>query len=100
MSRPRFIADLKEIVAEQASHRELLWQMTQRDLKLRYKQAALGFGWAIFMPLVNTLVFSVIFMRVAPVTTDVPYPLFAFCGLLVWNLSASSFRFAVGSLVS
>jgi lipopolysaccharide transport system permease protein len=60
----------------------------------------MGFGWAIFMPLVNTAVFSVIFTRVAPLQTDMPYPLFAYCGLLTWNFSASSFRFAVTSLTS
>ncbi|HWI18405.1 MAG TPA: ABC transporter permease, partial [Vicinamibacterales bacterium] len=50
--------------------------------------------------LVNTAVFSVIFTRVAPLDVGMPYPLFAFCGLLAWNFSASSFRFAVQSLTS
>jgi ABC-type polysaccharide/polyol phosphate export permease len=92
--------DLKEIVREQYDFRELLYQMTRRDLLLRYKQTVMGFGWAIFMPLVNTAVFSVIFTRVAPLDMDMPYPLFAYCGLLAWNFSASSFRFAVNSLTS
>lgn len=92
--------DLKEIVGEQYEFRELLYQMTRRDLLLRYKQTVMGFGWAIFMPLVNTAVFSVIFTRVAPLETHIPYPLFAYCGLLAWNFSASSFRFAVTSLTS
>ncbi len=74
--------------------------MTRRDLLLRYKQTVMGFGWAIFMPLVNTAVFSVIFTRVAPLEMSMPYPLFAYCGLLAWNFSASSFRFAVQSLTS
>jgi lipopolysaccharide transport system permease protein len=52
------------------------------------------------MPLVNTAVFSVIFTRVAPIETEVPYPLFAYCGLLTWNFSASALRTAVGSLTS
>ena len=86
---------IREIVREQVEYRELLLQMTRRDLLLRYKQTVMGFGWAIFMPLVNTVVFSVIFTRVAPIETGVPYPLFAFCGLLVWNFFASSLRFAV-----
>lgn len=92
--------DLREIVREQYDFRELLYQMTRRDLLLRYKQAVMGFGWAIFMPLVNTAVFTVIFTRVAPLEMDMPYPLFAYCGLLAWNFSASSFRFAVQSLTS
>ena len=92
--------DLKEIVREQYDFRELLYQMTRRDLLLRYKQTIMGVGWAIFMPLVNTAVFSVIFTRVAPLDVGMPYPLFAYCGLLAWNFSASSFRFAVLSLTS
>src|SRR5205085_12141904 len=70
------------------------------DLRLRYKQTAMGFGWALLMPLLNTAIFSVVFMRVAPVHTRVAYPLFAYCGLLVWNFTASSLRFAVTSLTS
>jgi ABC-type polysaccharide/polyol phosphate export permease len=60
----------------------------------------MGFGWAVFMPLVNTAMFSVIFTRVAPLETPVPYPLFAFCGLWVWNFFASSLRFSVTSLTA
>ena len=96
----RLGSDFKEIVAEQYEFRELLYQMTRRDLLLRYKQTVMGFGWAVFMPLLNTAVFSVIFTRVAPLATDIPYPLFAYCGLLAWNFSASSFRFSVISLTS
>lgn len=94
------LVDCHEMVAEQFEYRELLLQMTKRDLLLRYKQTVMGFGWAIFMPLVNTAVFSVIFTRVAPLQTPVPYPVFAFCGLWVWNLFASSLRFSVTSLTS
>lgn len=92
--------DCREMLTEQAQYRELLYEMTRRDLLIRYKQTIMGFGWAIFMPLVNTAVFSVIFTRVAPIETDVPYPLFAYCGLLTWNFSASALRTAVSSLTS
>ena len=53
--------DIREMLHEQVEYRELLTQMTKRDLLLRYKQTIMGFGWAVFMPLVNTAVFSVIF---------------------------------------
>ncbi|AMY10069.1 Teichoic acid translocation permease protein TagG [Luteitalea pratensis] len=92
--------DLREMVAEQVQYRELLYQMTKRDLLLRYKQTVMGFGWAVFMPLVNTAVFSVIFTRVAPIDVGMPYPLFAFAGLVTWNFFASSLKFAVTSLTS
>ena len=94
------VEDVKEMVREQIEHRDLLYQMTKRDLLLRYKQTAMGFGWAIFTPLINTVIFSVIFMRVAPIDTGVPYPVFAYCGLWVWNFFASSLKFAVNSLTS
>jgi lipopolysaccharide transport system permease protein len=91
---------VREIVREQFDFRELLYQMTARDLMLRYKQTAMGFGWALLMPLINTAIFSFVFMRVAPVETRVPYPLFAYCGLLVWNFTASALRFSVTSLTA
>jgi lipopolysaccharide transport system permease protein len=97
-SKARLVSDLREIVSEQFAYRELLFRMTHRDLLLRYKQTVMGFGWAVFMPLVNTVVFSVIFTRVAPIATDIPYPLYAYSGLLVWNAFASSLRFSVTSL--
>ena len=92
--------DAREALVEQFEYRELLYQMIARDLLLRYKQTAMGFGWAIFMPLVNTAVFSVIFTKVAPIQTAVPYPVFAFTGLLAWNFLASSLRFSVVALTS
>ncbi len=88
------------MVAEQVAHRELLFRMAHRDLLLRYKQTMMGVAWAIFMPLVNTAIFSVIFTRVAPINTGVPYPVYAFSGLLLWNAFSSSLRFAAISLTS
>src|SRR5436189_365122 len=90
--------DVRELLLEQVEYRELLTRIIVRDLLLRYKQTVMGFGWAIFMPLVNTVVFSVIFTRVAPISVGVPYPLFAYCGLFTWNFFASSLRFSVSSL--
>src|SRR5216117_1886322 len=96
----RLAADIREMFREQFEFQELLLQMTRRDLMLRYKQTLMGFGWAVFMPLVNTAVFSVIFTRVAPIDTEVPYPLFAYCGLLAWNFTAATLRASVTSLTS
>src|SRR3954464_10565718 len=91
---------LAELVSEQWEYRELLVRMTARDLLLRYKQTVMGFGWAIFMPLVNTAIFSVIFTRVAVIDVGQPYPVYAFCGLVAWNFFASALRFSVISLTS
>jgi lipopolysaccharide transport system permease protein len=94
------IADCREMMAEQVEYRELLRQMIVRDLLLRYKQTIMGFGWAVFMPLLNTAIFSVIFTSIAPVQTPVPYPVFAYCGLWIWNFFASALRFSVVSLTT
>jgi lipopolysaccharide transport system permease protein len=96
----RFADDVSEMLREQHDYRELLYQMTRRDLLLRYKQTVMGFGWAVFMPVINTILFSVVFMRVAPIDVGVPYPLFAYTGLLAWNFFASSLRFSVSSLTA
>jgi len=96
----RLTDDIGEMLGEQVQYRELLYRMTVRDLLIRYKQSVMGFGWAIFMPLVNTAVFSVIFVRVARIETEVPYPIFAYCGLMAWNFFASSLRFSVISLTT
>jgi ABC-type polysaccharide/polyol phosphate export permease len=96
----RIWRDVRDIIAEQSEYRELLMEMTKRDVLLRYKQTIMGFSWAVFMPIVNTTIFSVIFTRVAPIDSTVPYPVFAFCGLWAWNFFASSLRFSVTSLTS
>ena len=90
----------RELVAEQFEYRELLVQMTKRDLLIRYKQAVMGMAWAFFMPLAHTIVFAAIFTSVARVETGLPYPVFAYCGLLAWNFSASAWRFSATSLTS
>jgi lipopolysaccharide transport system permease protein len=80
--------------------RELLWNLTLRDLKVRYKQSVLGIAWAMFIPLSMMLVFTFIFSRVIPVKTDVPYAIFAYCGLLPWQFFSSSTNAAVNSLIA
>jgi len=96
----RLAATARVLVREQIEYRELFFQMARRDLVLRYKQTVMGFGWAIFMPLVNTIVFTLVFTRVAPVDIGLPYPIYAYLGLLAWNFFASSLRFATVSLTS
>jgi ABC-type polysaccharide/polyol phosphate export permease len=94
----RFAAEIREMLQELVEYRELLYRMTARDLLLRYKQTAMGVCWAIFMPVLNMAIFSVIFTRVAPIDTGLPYPVYAYCGLLPWNFFASSLKFSATSL--
>jgi ABC-type polysaccharide/polyol phosphate export permease len=98
-SLSRLGSDLREILQEQLEYRELLFSIVQRDLLLRYKQTIMGFGWAIFMPVLNTVIFSIIFTRVTRLDTGgIPYPIYAFAGLLPWNFFATSLRFGTVSL--
>jgi len=94
------LEDLREAWTEQFQCRDLLYQLASRDLLLRYKQTAMGVAWAIFVPLLNTLIFTLLFTRVAPITTTVPYPVFAYTGLVAWNLTAMALRSAASSLTS
>jgi ABC-type polysaccharide/polyol phosphate export permease len=98
--RVRLWADIAEMVREPFEYRELLRAIIARDLALRYRNSVLGFGWAVAMPLLHMLIFTVVFTRIAPLRTDVPYPVFAYAGLLPWNLFAASQRFATLSLTA
>ena len=81
-------------------YRELLYFLTWRDIKVRYKQTVLGAAWAVIQPLFMMLVFSLFFGKLAGVPSDgIPYPVFAFCGLLPWQLFANSLTQASNSLV-
>ena len=89
---------IREMLDEIFEFRELLRAIVRRDLVLRYRNSILGFGWAIAMPLLYMAIFTVVFTRVAPVDTGAPYPLYAYAGLLPWNLFASAQRFGATSL--
>jgi homopolymeric O-antigen transport system permease protein len=81
-------------------YRELLYFFTWRDLKVRYKQTVLGVLWAILQPLLLMLVFTLFFGRLARMPSDgVPYPLFAYCGLVLWTFLATGVTQASNSLV-
>jgi lipopolysaccharide transport system permease protein len=82
-------------------YRELLYFLVWRDVKVRYKQTALGAAWAILQPVMTMLVFSVFFGRLAKVPSDgVPYPVFAFAALLPWQLFAYALSESSNSLVA
>jgi lipopolysaccharide transport system permease protein len=82
-------------------YRELLYFLTWRDIKVRYKQTALGAAWAIIQPVFMMLVFSLFFGRLAHVSSDnIPYPIFTFCALLPWQLFAHALTESSNSLVA
>ncbi|HSL53416.1 MAG TPA: ABC transporter permease [Pyrinomonadaceae bacterium] len=90
------IFSFKEVWA----YRELLFFLTWRDVKVRYKQTVLGVGWAILQPLFMMLVFTIFFGRLAAVdSAGIPYPLFALAGLVPWTFFANSITASGNSLV-
>lgn len=89
--------DLRELWA----YRELLYFLTWRDIKIRYKQTLLGATWAIIQPLFAMLLFTLFFGRLARMPSDnIPYPLFAYAGLLTWTFFANAVTNSGNSLVS
>jgi len=81
-------------------YRELLYFLMWRDVKVRYKQTALGASWAVLRPVLTMVVFTVIFGHVARIPSDgVPYPIFSYCGLLPWTFFAYAMGQAADSLV-
>lgn len=88
--------DLKDLW----TYRELLYFLTWRDVKVRYKQTAIGVLWAILQPVLTTVIFTVIFSTLTRFESQrVPYPLFALSGFLVWLFIFNSISFAANSLV-
>jgi homopolymeric O-antigen transport system permease protein len=88
---------LREIWA----YRELLYFLVWRDIKVRYKQTALGAAWAILQPVLTMVVFTLFFGNLAKVPSDgIPYPLFSFAGLVPWTLFAYSLTESSSSLVT
>lgn len=81
-------------------YRELLYFLTWRDIKVRYKQTVLGAAWAVIQPLFMMAVFSLFFGRLAGVPSDgLPYPVFNLCALLPWQLFAHALTESSNSLV-
>src|SRR5947199_727933 len=90
-------AGLKELW----EYRELLYFLTWRDIKVRYKQTVLGAAWAIIQPFFMMIVFSLFFGYLARVPSDgIPYPIFTYCALLPWQLFAHALNESSNSLVA
>jgi lipopolysaccharide transport system permease protein len=82
------------------SYRELLYFLVWRDLKVRYKQTALGAAWAILQPVMTMVVFSLFFGKLAKMPSDgIPYPIFSLAALVPWNFFATGLTQSSNSLV-
>jgi len=92
-----FDLDLGEIWA----YRELLYFLAWKQVKIRYKQTAMGAAWAIIQPLATMLIFTFVFGDIAGMPSDgVPYPIFSYTGLILWTYFSASLSGASMSLVS
>ena len=93
----RFILGLKELIR----YRELFYFFTWRDIKVKYKQAALGFLWAILQPLAMMAIFTLIFSVGLKVDSEgIAYPVFALSGLIIWNIFSSGLINSANSMVN
>lgn len=98
--QPKKLFSIKDIT-ELWKYRELLYFFTWRDLKVRYKQTAIGAGWAIFQPFITMVVFSIFFGGLAKVPSDgVPYPIFVYVGLIFWQFFSSALSDTSNTLVT
>ncbi len=96
-SQNKFSLGLKELW----SYRELFYFFTWRDVKVKYKQAALGILWAVLQPLIMMMVFTLIFSKALNVNSDgIPYPVFALSGLLIWNIFSNGLLNSANSMVA
>jgi lipopolysaccharide transport system permease protein len=81
-------------------YRELLYFLTWRDIKIRYRQTALGAAWAVLQPFLTMVVFSIFFGRLGNIPSDgIPYPIFSYAALLPWQYFQSSLAISANSLV-
>ncbi len=81
-------------------YRDLLWILTLRDIKVRYKQTVIGAAWALLQPFMTMVVFSIFFGALAKIPSDgLPYPIFAFAALLPWQLFAHALTQSSNSII-
>jgi lipopolysaccharide transport system permease protein len=82
-------------------YRELFYFFTWRDIKVKYKQTVLGFAWAVLQPFLMMVIFSLFFGQALKVPSEnLPYPVFVFSGLLLWNIFSTGVTSAGNSMVS
>jgi lipopolysaccharide transport system permease protein len=82
------------------AYRELLWVLTTRDIKVRYKQTVLGAAWAVIRPFTTMVIFSVVFGQLAAMPSDgYPYPVFVYAALLPWTFFSNAIATSAQSLV-
>jgi lipopolysaccharide transport system permease protein len=96
-SAPKTIFAWRELLA----YKELFYFFTWRDIKIKYKQTLLGVVWVVLQPLLMMIIFTLFFGRVLNIPSqNLPYPVFVFSGLLIWNLFSTGLTSAANSMVN
>jgi lipopolysaccharide transport system permease protein len=99
LTTARTLTDRAERI-EAAAYWELLMNLTRREIKGRYSQSLFGFGWAVAQPLATMAVFTLVFSRLGSISADgVPYPIFAYAGLVPWFFVLNSINSGTMSLI-
>jgi ABC-type polysaccharide/polyol phosphate export permease len=99
--KQRYPVRLGRALRELWRAREVLFTFVERDLRVRYKQAALGGFWAIVQPIMLMVIFTVVFGKIAKVGSEgLPYPVFAYAALVPWTLFTSSITYATTGIIS
>lgn len=81
----------KNFIETLRKYHELIFFLTYREIRIRYKQAALGASWAVLQPFVQMVVYTLVFSHIGKISVgDVPYPVFVLCGLLPWGICAGA----------
>jgi lipopolysaccharide transport system permease protein len=98
--RPRKKLTITEGIRDIWTNRDIAWALALREIQIRYKQSIIGIAWAVMQPLVTTIIFTVIFGRLARIPTNgLPYPVFVLSGLLFWQYFSKVVIESSGSLV-
>src|SRR4030095_5124959 len=88
-------------LSEMWEYRELLYFLVWRNIKVRYKQTAIGAAWAIIQPLMTMIIFTLVFGKFANVPSDgLPYPIFSYAALLPWTYFATALNLSILSIVN
>jgi len=98
--RARADHNLMHDLAEVWTNRDIAWTLALREIQIRYKQSLIGIAWALLQPVLTTAIFTFVFSYLARIPTDgIPYPIFVFAGLLMWQYFSRVVVEASGSLV-
>ncbi|HEY9876756.1 MAG TPA: ABC transporter permease [Candidatus Obscuribacterales bacterium] len=92
---------LIKAVREFWQYRDLLYILAAREVSVRYKQTAIGIAWVVLQPMLTTLLFTLVFGRFAKIPSDgIPYPVFAYSGLVLWGLVSQGMTRAGDSIIA